>query len=331
MNNKEKYNIFIRTTYIPIFSQPWWLDAVSGEDNWDVWLYEKGDEIWAAMPYHLEKRGGYAYITKPKLTQNNGIIINYPNGQKNYTKESFEEKIINSAMDFIDSLNIDVYEQQYHYNFINWIPFYWRNCSSLVRYTYVIDTKVGLEKIFEDFSPNCRKNIRKGLKNSFISEDISYEEFFYEHEKIFKKQNLDVPFPFELWEKLYLTCIKHECGKLLCTRNIDGYITSLMFIVWDQNSLYPLLGGVIPKFSNLQSYPFLTYESIRIAYDKGLNYDFEGSVIKRINHSFREFGGIPQKYYRIRKIYNREIAIKEANEQMDRVSGEGKGLKTCNL
>ena len=42
MTNKEKYDIFCQKIYISVFSQPWWLDAVCGEENWDVYVVEKG-------------------------------------------------------------------------------------------------------------------------------------------------------------------------------------------------------------------------------------------------------------------------------------------------
>ncbi len=322
MTNKEKYLNLEKNIYIPIFSKSWWLDATCGPDNWDVWVYEKGDEVWAAMPYYIEYRNNYKYITKPKLTQNNGLIINYPEGQKLSTKQDYEERIINAAMDYIDSIDLDVYEQQYHYYFENWLPFYWRNCTSTVRYTYVIEETQDMEKVFNYFSPNCRKNIRKGEKTSELSYDLSYDKFYYEHEKIFKKQNLECPFTFEFWEKLYIDSQINNSGRIICSKDENENITSLMFIVWDERALYPLLGGVIPEYSNTQSYSFLTYESIKLASDKNLMYDFEGSVIKRINHSFRDFGGTPKKYYRIRKVYNEDIIIKEAKEYIKRIKKE---------
>ena len=125
MDNKEKYEKFCNKVYVPIYSKPWWLDAVCGPENWEVWLYENENEIFAAMPYYKEQRGEYSYITKALLTQNNGIIFKYPDGAKSVAKQIYEEKVIDEACKFIKSLNVDVYEQQFHYSFKNWLPFYW--------------------------------------------------------------------------------------------------------------------------------------------------------------------------------------------------------------
>ncbi|MBR3300949.1 MAG: methicillin resistance protein, partial [Clostridia bacterium] len=51
------------------------MDTVCGCENWDVWLYEENGNILAAMPYFLQKRGKFRYITKAPLAQNNGIIL----------------------------------------------------------------------------------------------------------------------------------------------------------------------------------------------------------------------------------------------------------------
>ena len=48
----------------------------------------------------------------------------------------------------------------------------------------------------------------------------------------------------------------------------------------------------------------------------GLKYDFEGSVIKRISKSMRQFGGKPMPYFRIRKVFNPDIVRTEAENQI---------------
>jgi hypothetical protein len=43
MANKQKYRKFCKKEKnIPVFSKDWWLDAVCGEENWDVAIVEKG-------------------------------------------------------------------------------------------------------------------------------------------------------------------------------------------------------------------------------------------------------------------------------------------------
>ncbi len=321
MKNKEKYVCFCEKTYVPIYSKPWWMDAVCDKDNWDVWLYEKGNNILAAMPYYLEQRGRYKYITKAPLTQNNGIIFNYPDdgSMKNIAKQKFEEDTIKNACIFIQNFGLDVYEQQYQYNFRYYLPFYWNNYEIIPRVTYVIKDTSNIEKLWGDLSSKYRKNIKKGQKNSISRQNLSKEHFYSEHEKVFKKQGLECPFSYKLWDGLYEACKKHNSGKILYATDSSGNITSLLFLVWDEKSMYHLLGGSIPGYQELESYNSLTWEAIKLASQMGLKYDFEGSVIERISKSFREFGGNPEIYYRIRKVFNPEIFEKEYNMQRNRL------------
>ncbi|MCI8752175.1 MAG: methicillin resistance protein [Lachnospiraceae bacterium] len=328
MNNKEKYEHFCEKIYVPIYSKPWWMDAVCGKENWDIWLYEKGNNILAAMPYYLKKNGNYKYITKAPLTQNNGIIFNYPADgvMKNIAKQKFEEEVIVQACKFIKKLDLDVYEQQYHYDYTYYLPFFWNNYTIVPRINYVLENTSNVEELWENLSSNYRKNIKKGQKNSFVKQDLDKQKFYKEHEKIFQKQGLECPFSYPLWENLYNACKKNNVCKILYALDKDNNITSLLFLVWDEKSMYHLLGGSIPSYQKLESYNALTWTAIKMASYMGLKYDFEGSVIEKISKSFREFGGEAKIYYRIRKVFNPEILKKEYIEHLDVLIKENKRL-----
>ena len=328
MNNKEKYEHFCEKIYVPIYSKPWWMDAVCGKENWDIWLYEKGNNILAAMPYYLKKNGNYKYITKAPLTQNNGIIFNYPADgvMKNIAKQKFEEEVIVQACKFIKKLDLDVYEQQYHYDYTYYLPFFWNNYTIVPRINYVLENTSNVEELWENLSSNYRKNIKKGQKNSFVKQDLDKQKFYKEHEKIFQKQGLECPFSYPLWENLYNACKKNNVCKILYALDKDNNITSLLFLVCDEKSMYHLLGGSIPSYQKLESYNALTWTAIKMASYMGLKYDFEGSVIEKISKSFREFGGEAKIYYRIRKVFNPEILKKEYIEHLDVLIKENKRL-----
>lgn len=317
--NKEEYKKFCEKVYVPIYSKPWWLDAVCGEDNWDVWLCVHNNEIIAAMPYYHEMRGQWKYVTKALLTQNNGIIFKYPAGAKEIAKRKFEEKVIDQACEYLKEINIDVYEQQYHYNFKNWLPFFWNNYTEITRYTYVIEDTSDIQKVWDNISSSYKKNIKKGNSNGTLCE-IDADTFYQEHEKIFLKQGMECPFTYHQWIRIYQTCLEQDSGRILCMKNSDGHIASILFLIWDEESVYHLLGGNIPEFQKLETYNALTWEGIKIAAQKGLKYDFEGSVIKRISKSFREYGGEAKPYFRIRKIFNPEILEFEYKQALEKLN-----------
>ena len=57
MLDKDKYKYFAeKNEDIPIFSRPWWLDAVCDEGHWDVILYEKNNSIRSSFPFFIKKK-----------------------------------------------------------------------------------------------------------------------------------------------------------------------------------------------------------------------------------------------------------------------------------
>lgn len=319
ISNKEKYDDLCKLVYVPIYSKPWWLDAVCSPKNWDVWICEESGTILAAMPYYFENRNGRKYITKAPLSQNNGIIFNYPVNAKPIARAVFEEKVIDRACEFIDSMELDVYEQQYQPSFTNWLPFFWNDYTEATRYTYVIADTSDLDGVWKRVSSKRRSVVRKGQRVSCYSEDISMGNFYKEHEKIYTKQGLECPFSYELWERLAGTVLEHNAGKISCRVTKDGNVAAVSFVVWDGKSLYKIMGGAIPEYSKLDAYSALTWDEIELAHDLGLKYDFEGSVIKRISKSFREYGAEPIPYFRIRKVFNPDIIIEEVENTICRM------------
>ena len=316
MTNKEAYQSFVQSNIVSVYNQPWWLDAICGPENWDVWLYRRGDEVLAAMPYYMEQRGNYRYITKAPLTQNNGIVFRHDAGAKLQKQASFEEKVIDSAVSWLKQQDLDVYEQQYSHTFTNWQPFFWNRFKCILRYTYVIEDTSDLKAVRERYSAKLRNDMKKGMQHAAAVEALDPDTFYREHEKIYIKQGLSCPFSYELWMRLYQACTENNSATALCVRNHAGEISSLAFFVWDAQYVYLLMGGAIPSHSAENTFSYLVHKGIELASGKNLGFDFEGSMIKRIAKAFRDFGGVPMPYYRIRKIYNPEIIRKEAEQEI---------------
>ena len=328
-NNKRRYAEFCGRVYVPIYSKPWWMDAICGEEGWDVWLCEKGGDVVAAMPYYLEKREHGLYITKAPLTQANGILFSHAEGSKPIARLKNEERVVDEAFAYIESLGLAVYEQQFPRTFENWLPFYWHGCTAMPRYTYVVKDTSDVDAMWAAMDPNARQKVRKGAKSAKLDVAIGVDEFYREHEKVFAKQGLACPFSFGLFCRLVDACEEHDCCQLMCMRTLEGQVASVLFLVWDERSVYSILGGSIPDFMHLETYHTLIWEGMKFAHDKGLEYDFEGSVIKRISKSFREFGGTPELYFRIRKVFSPEVARMEAERQAAALMAGGGGMSAC--
>ena len=158
LSNKDKYRaLCAREPSIPVFSKDWWLDSVA-EDNWDVVLVEKGNEIIASLPFVIKKRFGFRVITMPVLTQNLGPWFR-PSTAK-YSKKLAEEKDLLQEL-YTQLPSYDQYHQNWHLSRTNWLPLYWLNYNQTVRYTYVIPDISNIETVIKEFEHSKRKNIKK--------------------------------------------------------------------------------------------------------------------------------------------------------------------------
>ena len=60
---------------LPLFMQPWYLDAVCGEGNWGVAIVQRDGRPVAAMPWFLKKKGIWEYVAMPVLGKFHGPYL----------------------------------------------------------------------------------------------------------------------------------------------------------------------------------------------------------------------------------------------------------------
>ena len=313
MINKQRYRDFANRENIPVFSQPWWLDSICGEDNWDVLLYEKGGEIWASFPYYMKNNS----ILMPKLTQTMGPYIRYPKNQKYYKKLSWEKEIMNY---FIDNLpNFDFFNVSFHYSVTNWLPFYWNGFTQTTRYTYVIDKNIDIEILSKNFETDIRRR-RKKAENLGISvyESDDIKKFYELNNMTFRRQKLEIPYSFKFIDKLYKNLKYNNTCKIFFAE-YEKEIIAANFLIYDNDTVYYLMGGINPDKKDLGAMDVILYESIKFALKSGKNFDFEGSMIESIEKYFRSFGAIQKQYFQISKTNSKRLRFINALKEMAKV------------
>ena len=305
MENKKKYIDFCtRESLIPIFSIPWWLDAVCGPENWDVILVEKGNEIVASFPYYLKKGNlGMTYITMPVLTQKLGPYIKYPITQKYSSRLSYEKEIM---LEIINRLPIfDYFNMHFDYRYSNWLPFYWRGFEQTTRYTYIIEDISDFEHVFSCFEHSKRKNIKKAIKEVEIFYDLPCKDFYENHKMTLQKQGEVISYSYEIFET-------NNAGRVIYCKDSEGNIHAALLVIWDNESAFDLISTIDPSYRNSGAATLLVYEMIKLLSGKVDKFDFEGSMIEGVEESFRKFGTIQKSYFRIYKRNTRKCKLIQA-------------------
>lgn len=306
LSNKDKYRaLCAREPSIPVFSKDWWLDSVA-EDNWDVVLVEKGNEIIASLPFVIKKRFGFRVITMPVLTQNLGPWLR-PSTAK-YSKKLAEEKDLLQEL-YTQLPSYDQYHQNWHLSRTNWLPLYWLNYNQTVRYTYVIPDISNIETVIKEFEHSKRKNIKKSEKIVKVVFDISAHDFYENHKMTLQKQGQKISYSYKVFNSLYINGYAQNSAKTIAAYDEDGNLHAALFVVWDNNSAYDLISTIDPDFRTFGAASLLVQEIIRYVSQFVNKFDFEGSMIEPVERSFRQFGAVQTPYFNISKTNSKILKL----------------------
>jgi lipid II:glycine glycyltransferase (peptidoglycan interpeptide bridge formation enzyme) len=174
--------------------------------------------------------------------------------------------------------------------------------------------KIYFSKVFNNFHNSKKNQIYKAKRrNIFVKEDIvSPSDFYNMHKLELNSEKRKINYNVNLFLRIYDACIKHNKGKILTAIDAEKNIHGSLFVVWDNVSMYALISALNPKFLNSGASTLLFWEAIRFSRKVGLNvFDFEGSMIRSVEKSFNQFGGIQKTYFQIFKTNSKLLKIKQ--------------------
>jgi len=306
-NEYEIWNAFVdNSPQGCIFAKSFWLDAVGSK--YDILgCFDKGDRLVAGMPI---TQSGSGYVTMPKLTQTLGIILSDFSSMKYVKKISKEKDII---MEFVDNLpKLKNFDCGFHYNFSNWMPFMWKGYKQQTRYTYVIEGIKNIEKVRGEFADNTKSVIVKSIRNNLrVVDNLTLSDMYSMLKKTFERQNMMVPFNFDWFKSFDEIINKNNARKMLFTLDEQNNLHAALYLVYDKNSAYYLLGGADPEFRSSGAMYLNVFEAIKYSANFTDKFDFEGSIVPQIESMFRSFGATQKQYFRISKNNSIMLNLKE--------------------
>ena len=177
MTNKERYIEWSAAQeYMPVFLQPWWMDAVCAGKEWDVLLVEQEGEIVGAMPYLLRKRAWFRYIVMPQQTQIGGIWVT-PEITADRWKTA---EVCRMIKEQIDGLGIAYYYQQYMPGSLCVDAMRALGFKTKERVTYRMENLSNLDEVVAGFSKNKKRQLQKAL-SLHAERGMEIEDFYRFH------------------------------------------------------------------------------------------------------------------------------------------------------
>ncbi|HUG58395.1 MAG TPA: GNAT family N-acetyltransferase [Candidimonas sp.] len=298
---KELYRqLCLQEPSIPIFFQDWWLDATAGSSNWDIALVKGKESIIACMPYACKKKVGLNISTVPQLTYCLGPWLR-PLEARHAKQISYQKEVLEKLIELLPPF--DHFKQKWHYTQTNWLPFYWRGFKQTTHYTYLLSLLGGEEALWQGFQENVRREIRKATSRGGLEvrQDLPVADFFRLNKLVFNRQKIAVPYSENLVDRIDQACATQNRRKIFIAQDAEGTLHAGVYIVWDDNSAYYLMGGSDPDLRNSGAMSLCMWEAIKFAAKVTKNFDFCGSMIEPVEHYVRAFGGVLTPYFTVSK------------------------------
>lgn len=294
MNNKERYNRVV--SRLPIFYQPWWLDAVC-KQGWDVALSFEAQELVAVWPYSMEKKWGFQLIRNPLLTPYLGPLFFHP-------KDLGDDM---QRWDWEDEQASTLLQQlpRHHYlqfttvpEFHNFLSFHRKGLTNKNRLTYYINLSDSEERILGNMQKRRRRYIKNaGDELQVVDAAPFMQAFLGIHQETFDLKKAPYPYTSQFLIQLIATVDKHKSGKFWAIVNKHNEPAAMLWVVYDGQKMYQLLSCFPKNKEYPQAMTLLTWHAIKEAKKLNLEvYDFEGSVDYGIELFFRKFGGRRHPY-----------------------------------
>jgi hypothetical protein len=269
---------------LPLFLEPWWLDAVC-DGKWDAVVTGRG-----ALPYHTSKRLGFTRVVMPRLTQYIGP----------WFKEGVDQR--KAITELLDALpRFDGFTQSLHPSITDILPFHWRGYANTVRYTYLLwDTA--------HFDKDTRYQVRKAAEFGVsVEDDKEYSPLYKMNQRLYHPETL---------RRVTTESIRRDQGIILNAYDHAGGVAGVLFMVWDHNTTHYLVGVTNTGCRHLCAGAALLEEAIKRTVEAGRVFNFEGSMIQPIENYFRGFGGVLTPYFKVTKINNRLLKMAYAAREV---------------
>jgi hypothetical protein len=244
------------------------------------------------------------YILMPQMTQIGGIWFDHTlcNEDGTVWDKDTEQKIYQAFVQQLDAMKLDYYYQQYPIN--SAAPEGMRQLGFKIkeRVTYRLEDLTDLDKVIDRFSRNKKRQLQKAL-SLHAKRGLNVETFYRWHQQCLKEQKKTISYTREFLLVLERKTQRAQQSEIIGIYNADNELYAAAYVVWDNQSVHYLIAAQDKKHEKSGAMALLVLECIKLAREKRLNFDFEGSMIRGVAEHFKQFGATPATYYSVHKYY----------------------------
>lgn len=299
-----------------VFSRSWWLQTVA-PDRWEIHVLRQEGKIVCGLAAARSRARLHERLGMPPLTQVLGALLSPP-GSDGY------ERNLTREMELLEDLvgrlpEVGEFSIQFHPAFTNWLPFYWAGYAQTTRYTYALEDLSDLEAVFSGFAHSKRKNLKRAEQTVRVLEDLEADALYDNHVATLAAQGKRIAYSRDLYRRILEAAGSRGAGKTWYAVDERGRLHAAILVVWDRHSAYYLISSIDPAHRNSGAATLLVRKAIEHVAPLTRRFDFEGSMIRGVETSFRRFGARQVPYFRISR--DRRGALSRAVGFLEGVQG----------
>ena len=302
-----QYRDFCRTAPdVPVFAQPWYLDACADGGTWDVVLARDAGRVVAALPFFYKQKGPFRYVTMPLFVKTLGPYL-LPVVRGDLGREhALLAELIGQLPAFA------AFKQNFHPGAANWLPFYWQGYRQTTYYTYRL-ALADLARVEAGLSTGIRRDIRLARQRVRVVHDRSLATFYAVNQFSFARQGLAAPYSEAQFGRLDAALAAQGARQLFFAVDDQDRVHSVVYLMWDATTAYYHLAGDDPALRASGAGVLLAWEAIRYAAEVLGRpcFDFEGSMLPGVERMRRRFGAVQTPYFFVWKYHSRVFELLE--------------------
>jgi lipid II:glycine glycyltransferase (peptidoglycan interpeptide bridge formation enzyme) len=308
LNINDKRYLSLITTHGSVFNTTSWLE-IFGNNLVLIGITNPNNELIGAFFYVQHFKFALKYALLPPFTPSNGFILINP-AQNTSNLITIQKEANDAIANYFLSHNFALVSIGFPVNLVDTQVYFWKKFKVIPNYTYQLDLMKDDIQIFNQFTTERRKSIRKAEKDDLsIQRCLDYEVVLNLVNKTFERKQKSLN--QSLIKKIFFE-FANETNSFAFVAYQKKIPIATTFIIYYNKVAYYLFGGYDASQKHHGAGPACMWNSIQAAKKLGLKtFDFEGSMLPEVERYFREFGGEIKPYYTINRAWLPiEVALK---------------------
>ena len=264
---------------IPLFFQPWWLDAACGPDHWYPLCHPTEALIW---PVFLRQKGPFRYLTMPPLTPRLGTCPPQLPSDADWTEL---RRLFPGLIYCLQHFSTEIPPKRAE------------NGVLTPRHHYSIERTGDTGILWDNTHTLARRHIRKSEQLLTLQPNADPDQLYALMQRSLARHGVShllSPARFRLMVEASLTAGQ---GAVWAAKDDSGQIHAAIWLVWDHQSVYYLAGGLDDRIRQVGASRWLLWKGMELA--QGRRFDFGGGMSPSVGQVYASLGGQITPYTRM--------------------------------